>query len=204
MIVLLWFTISVPLTSVGAWFGGKHGVRISTHYLGRILTAWQPLPALLRVNQIPRQIPPPPKYLRPVVCAIVIRRAWSMPDHSSAICACNRAFALRRRFHGRLLPPLQHFRVPSLLCLRLPRHDLPGCRTHDCDRLHSLRLLPVVCRRLPMALAKFRGGRWERRLAADLWRVLLDLSIEFGLVCKRRAVFWVSAYFGDDRLYCHW
>lgn len=50
VIVLLWFAISVPLTSVGAWFGGKHG----------------PLPSLLRVNQIPRQIPPPPRYLRPI------------------------------------------------------------------------------------------------------------------------------------------
>jgi hypothetical protein len=26
VIVLLWFAISVPLTSVGAWLGGKHGV----------------------------------------------------------------------------------------------------------------------------------------------------------------------------------
>ncbi|KAG8788117.1 hypothetical protein FRC15_006081 [Serendipita sp. 397] len=50
VIVILWFAISVPLISVGAWLGKKHGG----------------LPSLLRVNQIPRQIPPPPKYLRPV------------------------------------------------------------------------------------------------------------------------------------------
>ncbi|PVG01267.1 hypothetical protein CPB86DRAFT_805430 [Serendipita vermifera] len=50
VIVLLWFAIAVPLTSIGAWLGNKHG----------------PLPSLLRVNQIPRQIPPPPKYLKPV------------------------------------------------------------------------------------------------------------------------------------------
>ncbi|KDQ21805.1 hypothetical protein BOTBODRAFT_99067 [Botryobasidium botryosum FD-172 SS1] len=48
-IVLLWFLISAPLTAVGAWFGKRHGA----------------VSHPVRVNQIPRQIPPAPKYLAP-------------------------------------------------------------------------------------------------------------------------------------------
>ncbi|TFY72210.1 hypothetical protein EVG20_g787 [Dentipellis fragilis] len=49
LIVLLWFGISAPLSAIGAYFGTKHGA--ITHPV--------------RVNPIPRQIPPSPKYLRP-------------------------------------------------------------------------------------------------------------------------------------------
>ncbi|KAI0045275.1 Nonaspanin TM9SF [Auriscalpium vulgare] len=49
LIVLLWFGISAPLSAVGAYFGSKHGG----------------VSHPVRVNPIPRQIPPPPKYLRP-------------------------------------------------------------------------------------------------------------------------------------------
>ncbi|KZP34674.1 hypothetical protein FIBSPDRAFT_1035660 [Athelia psychrophila] len=49
LIVLLWFGISAPLSAIGAYFGSKHGG----------------IPNPVRVNQIPRQIPPTPKYLRP-------------------------------------------------------------------------------------------------------------------------------------------
>lgn len=48
VIVLMWFGISIPLTSVGGYFGRKHGG----------------ISHPVRVNQIPRQIPPAPKYLR--------------------------------------------------------------------------------------------------------------------------------------------
>jgi len=49
LIVVLWFGISAPLSAIGAYFGSKHGgIRHP-----------------VRVNQIPRQIPPTPKYLRP-------------------------------------------------------------------------------------------------------------------------------------------
>ncbi|KAH7108249.1 hypothetical protein BKA62DRAFT_681617 [Auriculariales sp. MPI-PUGE-AT-0066] len=48
VIVLLWFGISIPLTSVGGYYGRKHG------------GVYHPV----RVNQIPRQVPPAPKYLR--------------------------------------------------------------------------------------------------------------------------------------------
>ncbi|KAG7449497.1 uncharacterized protein BT62DRAFT_985108 [Guyanagaster necrorhizus] len=48
-IVLLWFGISAPLSAVGAYFGSKHGA----------------IQHPVRVNPIPRQIPPQPKYLRP-------------------------------------------------------------------------------------------------------------------------------------------
>jgi len=46
---VLWFGISAPLSAIGAYFGSKHGG--ITHPV--------------RVNPIPRQIPPAPKYLRP-------------------------------------------------------------------------------------------------------------------------------------------
>ncbi|KIJ39874.1 hypothetical protein M422DRAFT_32479 [Sphaerobolus stellatus SS14] len=48
-VVLLWFVINIPLTILGGMVGRKHGgVRHP-----------------VRVNQIPRQIPPGPKYLKP-------------------------------------------------------------------------------------------------------------------------------------------
>ncbi|KZV77095.1 endosomal P24A protein [Peniophora sp. CONT] len=49
LIVLLWFGISAPLSWIGAYFGAKHGGVANP----------------VRVNPIPRQIPPGPKYLRP-------------------------------------------------------------------------------------------------------------------------------------------
>ncbi|KAI0690896.1 Nonaspanin TM9SF [Cytidiella melzeri] len=47
-IVLLWFGISAPLSAVGSYYGSKHGA----------------LQNPVRVNPIPRQIPPVPWYLR--------------------------------------------------------------------------------------------------------------------------------------------
>ncbi|KAJ7188196.1 hypothetical protein C8R46DRAFT_13709 [Mycena filopes] len=55
LIVLLWFGISAPLSAVGAYFGSKHGA----------------IQHPVRVNQIPRQIPPAPKYLRPWAAALL-------------------------------------------------------------------------------------------------------------------------------------
>jgi len=55
LIVLMWFGISAPLSAIGSYFGSKHGV----------------VKHPVRVNQIPRQIPPTPKYLRPWVAAIL-------------------------------------------------------------------------------------------------------------------------------------
>ncbi|TFY79575.1 hypothetical protein EWM64_g4437 [Hericium alpestre] len=49
LIVLLWFGISAPLSAIGAYFGSKHGA----------------ISHPVRVNPIPRQIPPPPRYLKP-------------------------------------------------------------------------------------------------------------------------------------------
>lgn len=55
LIILLWFGISAPLAAIGAYFGSKHGAVVHP----------------VRVNPIPRQIPPGPKYLRPWVAAIL-------------------------------------------------------------------------------------------------------------------------------------
>ncbi|EKM80987.1 hypothetical protein AGABI1DRAFT_112692 [Agaricus bisporus var. burnettii JB137-S8] len=55
LIILLWFGISAPLSAIGAYFGSKHGA----------------VKHPVRVNPIPRQIPPGPKYLRPWVTAIL-------------------------------------------------------------------------------------------------------------------------------------
>ncbi|KAF8235984.1 hypothetical protein L208DRAFT_1422169 [Tricholoma matsutake] len=49
LIVVMWFGISAPLSAIGAYFGTKQGA----------------VRHPVRVNQIPRQIPPYPKYLRP-------------------------------------------------------------------------------------------------------------------------------------------
>ena len=51
LIVVLWFGISAPLSAVGSYFGSKHGA----------------LSHPVRVNPIPRQIPPTPRYLQPWV-----------------------------------------------------------------------------------------------------------------------------------------
>ncbi|KPV71828.1 uncharacterized protein RHOBADRAFT_40167 [Rhodotorula graminis WP1] len=51
----LWFGINVPLTVLGGWVGVRKG----------------PLAVPLRVNQIPRQIPPLPWWLRPVPSALL-------------------------------------------------------------------------------------------------------------------------------------
>jgi transmembrane 9 superfamily protein 2/4 len=55
LIILMWFGISAPLSTIGAYFGTKHGA----------------IQNPVRVNQIPRQIPPSPKYLRPWAAAIM-------------------------------------------------------------------------------------------------------------------------------------
>ncbi|KAH9059126.1 Nonaspanin TM9SF [Lactarius vividus] len=49
IIVLLWFGISAPLSAIGAYFGARRGA----------------ISHPVCVNPIPRQIPPPPRYLRP-------------------------------------------------------------------------------------------------------------------------------------------
>ncbi|KAH9166904.1 endosomal P24A protein [Lactarius sanguifluus] len=49
LIVLLWFGISAPLSAIGAYFGARRGA----------------ISHPVSVNPIPRQIPPPPRYLRP-------------------------------------------------------------------------------------------------------------------------------------------
>jgi len=55
LIVLLWFGISAPLSTIGAYFGSRHGA----------------ISHPVRVNPIPRQIPPPPGYLRPWATALL-------------------------------------------------------------------------------------------------------------------------------------
>ncbi|KAG8678167.1 hypothetical protein FRC09_020062, partial [Ceratobasidium sp. 395] len=54
-IVALWFVISAPLSAIGGYFGNKHGG----------------VSHPVRVNQIPRQIPPAPKYLRPWAASLL-------------------------------------------------------------------------------------------------------------------------------------
>ncbi|KAF8893778.1 hypothetical protein BD779DRAFT_1435639 [Infundibulicybe gibba] len=56
LIIVLWFGISAPLSAIGGYFGSKHG---AVHHP-------------VRVNQIPRQIPPSPKYLRPWASAATL------------------------------------------------------------------------------------------------------------------------------------
>ncbi|KAF9566740.1 hypothetical protein CPC08DRAFT_747235 [Agrocybe pediades] len=55
LIIVLWFGISAPLSAIGSYFGSKHGG----------------IQNPVRVNPIPRQIPPGPKYLRPWAASIL-------------------------------------------------------------------------------------------------------------------------------------
>ncbi|GMK57210.1 hypothetical protein CspeluHIS016_0400440 [Cutaneotrichosporon spelunceum] len=55
VILIMWFVISVPLTVAGYFIGMKHG-------------GWT---NPVRTNQIPRQIPPGPWYLKPIPAAII-------------------------------------------------------------------------------------------------------------------------------------
>ncbi|KAF9528449.1 Nonaspanin [Crepidotus variabilis] len=55
LIILLWFGISAPLSTVGSCFGSRKGA-LENH---------------VRVNPIPRQIPPGPKYLKPWASALL-------------------------------------------------------------------------------------------------------------------------------------
>ena len=54
-VLLLWFLISVPLSVAGYFYGLKHGSFSNP----------------VRVNPIPRQIPPKPRYLQPIQAAIL-------------------------------------------------------------------------------------------------------------------------------------
>ncbi|EIW83085.1 hypothetical protein CONPUDRAFT_121466 [Coniophora puteana RWD-64-598 SS2] len=55
LVVVLWYGISAPLSAIGSYIGGKQGG----------------VSHPVRVNQIPRQIPPGPKYLRPWAAALL-------------------------------------------------------------------------------------------------------------------------------------
>ena len=68
LIVVLWFGISAPLSAIGSYIGSRQGVRTNIFSLVGYLT--RPLQGVshpVRVNQIPRQIPPTPRYLQPWV-----------------------------------------------------------------------------------------------------------------------------------------
>lgn len=69
LIALLWFGISAPLSAIGSFYGSKHGVRTDFRLFGFLPDCFgkQALKHPVRVNPIPRQIPPAPWYLRPWV-----------------------------------------------------------------------------------------------------------------------------------------
>jgi transmembrane 9 superfamily protein 2/4 len=74
LIVVLWFGISPPLSAIGAYFGAKHNVGATELSLDVFLTLLSVIQAIrhpVRVNAIPRQIPPTPKYLRPWVIIFI-------------------------------------------------------------------------------------------------------------------------------------
>jgi transmembrane 9 superfamily protein 2/4 len=71
LIIILWFGISAPLSAVGAYFGWKHGVSILFKCETSPLNCAKPATHPVRVNPIPRQIPPTPKYLRPWTAALL-------------------------------------------------------------------------------------------------------------------------------------
>ncbi|KAI4138831.1 MAG: hypothetical protein LQ341_004497 [Variospora aurantia] len=56
VILAIWFIISVPLSFAGSWLGFRHA----------------PITPPVRVNQIPRQIPPSTTYLRPLPSMLLV------------------------------------------------------------------------------------------------------------------------------------
>ena len=76
VILAIWFVISVPLSFAGSWAGFRHAVRIPLPTADlvccSILTRSQPVQAPVRVNQIPRQIPPSTTYLRPLPSMLLV------------------------------------------------------------------------------------------------------------------------------------
>ncbi|MCJ1426879.1 hypothetical protein MMC29_004782 [Sticta canariensis] len=76
VVVGIWFVISVPLSFAGSWIGFRHAV--SCNFLDypvvedwssdgfKMLISIKPIKPPVRVNQIPRQIPPSTSYLRPL------------------------------------------------------------------------------------------------------------------------------------------
>lgn len=69
MLVILgiWFVISVPLSFAGSWTGFKHRVSDLDYDTTHIIADnSKPVQPPVRVNQIPRQIPPSTTYLRPL------------------------------------------------------------------------------------------------------------------------------------------
>ncbi|KAG7098584.1 hypothetical protein E1B28_000513 [Marasmius oreades] len=72
LIILMWFGISAPLSAVGAYYGTKHGVSGPHHFYTHFPhSTLQAVRHPVRVNQIPRQIPPSPKYIRPWTAALL-------------------------------------------------------------------------------------------------------------------------------------
>lgn len=73
-IVALWFLINIPLTVAGAVVGGKKGVSRLYPQTSLSLTCCYHVQAVshpVRVNQIPRQIPPTEWWLKPWPSAII-------------------------------------------------------------------------------------------------------------------------------------
>jgi transmembrane 9 superfamily protein 2/4 len=55
-LVIIWFLISLPLSFLGSWLGFRQA----------------PIAAPVRTNQIPRQIPPAPGYMRPIPSMLIV------------------------------------------------------------------------------------------------------------------------------------
>ncbi|ODA77891.1 hypothetical protein RJ55_06494 [Drechmeria coniospora] len=56
VIILIWFIISIPLSIAGSWLGFRSPL----------------IEAPVRTNQIPRQIPTPTAYLKPIPCMLIV------------------------------------------------------------------------------------------------------------------------------------
>ncbi|KAL8728753.1 MAG: hypothetical protein Q9181_005238 [Wetmoreana brouardii] len=76
MLVILgiWFVISVPLSFAGSWVGFRHAVsrRQLRDEQDALADISQPIAPPVRVNQIPRQIPPSTTYLRPLPSMLLV------------------------------------------------------------------------------------------------------------------------------------
>lgn len=141
-LVALWFLINIPLSFLGSYLGLRSGA--FSHPV--------------RVNQIPRQIPPTQWYLRPWPAAIL---AGILPFGAAWL---ELFFMINSLFGNRV--------YYAFGFLTLTFGVTAAVRTFsdadDRDGEHPRMLLPPLCGGLPLALARVHHGRRQRVLALCL------------------------------------
>jgi len=159
----------------------------------------QPIPNPVSVNQIPRQIPPPPKYLKPWVRTtnvfwdlrlIIIRIAVRDFDqwypalrlvifHATAFIYCLIHQIIRCRLCWVILRDVKSLRLSCILRIWFPSLNGRCCSTYQRNCDHSVHLHHALCRRIQVALEVFLHRWWKCLLGVGIWFILLGFQTLF-------------------------